>query len=117
MNRLSVPLYAAYGALFAWLAYCAVQSARNGALWACAVFAVGSGVVVIAYFREDQLEAALHREAERADDTRPTDSSPRDAIDAVAAVAMAGACCEVWWATAGAQHEPGCRRSAQRSAA
>ncbi|MEZ7006151.1 hypothetical protein [Streptomyces sp. AD55] len=100
-------LHFGYGALFGWLAWCAVQSARNGAPWACAAFVAGSGLVVVAVIREGDLEDALRREAvrrERADRPRPADAGA-----AVAAVALAGWCCDAWAATAGAEHGPACR--------
>ncbi|MGI5196551.1 hypothetical protein ACQEVY_23365 [Streptomyces sp. CA-288835] len=88
MSRLSRGLYVAYGALLALLAYCAVQSARTGATWACAVFVIGSSLVIVAFIREGELEDALRREAIRAE--RDARLHPRPADDAVAAVAAAG---------------------------
>lgn len=36
------------------------------------------------------------------------DGPPQPAIDGVIAVALAGACCEVWWTSAGAEHDRPC---------
>ncbi|MFI9491275.1 MULTISPECIES: hypothetical protein [Streptomyces] len=100
-------LYVCYGALFGWLAWCAVQSARNGAPWVCAVFVAGSGLVVVAATREGALKDALRREAVRAQRARRL--HPADAGAAEAAVALAGWCCDAWAATAGGEHGPSCR--------
>jgi hypothetical protein len=118
MSRLSQPLYVAYGGLLTWLAYCAVQSARNNAPWACAVFVLGSLLAVVAFVREGDLEDALRREAVRAErDARAGSRPTTDAVDAVATVALAAACCEPWWASAGADHDPTCPNHQHRSAA
>ncbi|WP_435218368.1 hypothetical protein [Streptomyces sp. bgisy034] len=109
MSRLSRPLYVAYGGLLTWLAYCAMQSARNGAWWACAVFVFGSLLAVVAFVREGDLEDALRREAVRAErDARLGAIGTTDADDAAAKVALAAACCESWWTSCGADHDPTC---------
>jgi hypothetical protein len=47
-----------------------------------------------------------HREALRAERAaRPPHQRP-GLEDGVVAVALAGACCERWWTSAGAEHEP-----------
>lgn len=81
-------LYTTYGALLTWLAYCAIQSFRNGAPWHAVAFITSSGLAVIAAIREGELEDALRREAIRAE--RDGRLHPRPADDAVAAVAAAG---------------------------
>jgi hypothetical protein len=40
---------------------------------------------------------------------------PIDLVDGVVAVALAGACCEPWWASAGAEHAPHCRHARDRA--
>ncbi|MFF5980879.1 hypothetical protein ACFY78_18740 [Streptomyces olindensis] len=116
MSRLSRPLYAAYGSLLTWLAYCAVQSARNGAVWATVAFVTASALAVTAAIREGELEDALRREAVRAERDARVGTTTADTIDAAAAVALAGACCEAWWTSLGFQHEPTCPNQ-HRSAA
>jgi DNA-binding IclR family transcriptional regulator len=113
VSRISRPLYATYGALFTWLAYCAVQSARNQAPWTCTAFVVGSGLVIVAAVREGELEDALRRETVRAE--RDARLNAVDASEAVAAVAAAGWCCNAWAASAGGEHEPGCRKASRGS--
>ncbi|MFJ8792188.1 hypothetical protein [Streptomyces sp. NPDC102462] len=103
VSRLSGFLHAAYGALFGWLAWCAAQSARNHAPWACAAFVAGSCFVLVAVIREGDLANARRREALRAH------RDCADASAAVAAVALAGWCCTAWAATAGAEHDATCR--------
>ncbi|MGC5364658.1 hypothetical protein ACPXCE_23815 [Streptomyces sp. DT24] len=112
MRSLHHFLYFCYGVLFGWLVWCAVQSARNGAPWVCAVFVAGSGLVVVAAAREEVLKDALRREAVRTQ--RDSRVHPADAGAAVAAVALAGWCCDAWAATAGAEHGPSCRHHLQR---
>ncbi|MER6528822.1 hypothetical protein [Streptomyces sp. NPDC001508] len=107
VNRLSGLLHTAYGALFGWLAWCAAQSARNHAPWACAAFVAGSCFVLVAVIREGDLADARRREAVRA--RRDARRHPADASAAAAAVALAGWCCTAWAATAGAEHDPTCR--------
>lgn len=118
MSRRSRPLYLAYGALLVWLTYCAVQAARDGSPWSCAAFVLGSGMAIVGAIREGDRDDALHREAvlaQRRANPRPSERA-EDAIDATTAVALAGACCEPWWASAGADHDPTCPNQ-QRSAA
>lgn len=107
MSRLSRGLHVAYGALLVWLAYCAVISARNGAPWACVAFVAGAGLAVTAAIREGDLDNARAEPKSR----------PRNAIDETTAVALAAACCERWWTSAGADHEPACPNYQHRSAA
>lgn len=106
MRRTARALYLAYGAQFCWLAVTAVYAAYQHALWACGAFALGSALTVVAFMREGALEDALLREALRAERAaRPTPAA-EDAIDATTAVALAAACCEPWWTSAGAEHDP-----------
>ncbi|QKZ23415.1 hypothetical protein [Streptomyces chartreusis] len=67
MSRFSRPLHLAYSAILIWLAYCAVQSARNDAIWACALFVVATALGIVAFIREGRLEDALRREVVRAE--------------------------------------------------
>jgi hypothetical protein len=116
MIRLSRALYAAYGALLVWLAYCAVQSARNGAPWHTAVFVVASGVAITAAIREGELDDALRREAVRAERAARPRARLDIAIDDAAAIALAEACCDTWWTSCGFQHDTTCPNQ-HRSAA
>ncbi|MCW5253543.1 hypothetical protein [Streptomyces sp. SHP 1-2] len=106
MRYIHRALYVGYGVLFGWLAWCAVMSARNGALGVCGVFVAGSGLVMAAVLREGMLEDALRREVLR---ERSAGRGVTDASDAVVAVALAGWCCDAWAATAGAEHARSCR--------
>lgn len=93
-------------------AHCGITSARNHAPW----YAVGllgvSLLLLVALAREyiaaDERRAAAIK-AERAARLRQT----RPAIDGVVAVALAGACCETWWTSAGAAHDSTCARKDQ----
>ncbi|GHC91364.1 hypothetical protein [Streptomyces flavofungini] len=109
MARLSRPLYAAYGALCIWLAYCAVQSARHGTAWAAGLFAVSSALAVVAAVRERHLEDALRSQAVRAERAaRVREHTLGDTVEAAVAVARAGECCETWWNTLGTHHDLDC---------
>jgi hypothetical protein len=85
---------------------CAMVSHTNGS-WPYTLFFAGAAVLFAtaiahhAYLR-DELRAT-QVQLERA--TRP----PRQRTsleDGVVAVALAAACCERWWTSAGAEHEP-----------
>jgi hypothetical protein len=108
MIRLSRALYTAYGALLVWLAYCAVQSARNGAPWHTAVFVVASGVAITAAIREGELDDALRREAVRAERAARPDPRERVIADQIALgwSDINSACCLTWWETRGLAHDP-----------
>ncbi len=116
-NRLSGPLCLAHAALCIWLAYCAVQSARNGAPAFCTVFVAGSLLTVVAFFREDRLDDVLRREAVRAERKARPALSNEETADGVVAVALAGECCEAWWASAGVEHGDTCQRRTPKSSA
>lgn len=116
MKHLTTTLCAMYFAASVALLRCAVISQQNGSPGYCALFAgcavlLALGIVHHAYHR-DELRAALVR-LDRA--TRPRDATP--AVDGVVAVALAAACCETWWTSAGADHEPTCPNHQHRSAA
>ncbi len=113
MIRTARLLYATYGVNIAFLAYCAAQSFRNQAPWFACAFIASSGFLVIASIREGELEDALRREAVRAE--RDARLHPRPADDATAAVALAEACCDQWWTSAGQGHEPTCPHQQPRS--
>ncbi|MER5600532.1 hypothetical protein [Streptomyces sp. NPDC002265] len=114
MTRLAHTLCAIYGATALFLAYATVQQALYGALWAVGALSVSSLVPLIALVRE-----IVHSDTMLA--ARAMVDSAHDALDHVArpslprrtpgaeitvADALAAACCEVWWATAGAEHDP-----------
>ncbi|NUS78499.1 MAG: hypothetical protein HOV70_20195 [Streptomyces sp.] len=116
-NRLSGPLCLAHCALCCWLVYCVVQSARNGGWWQSGLFVLGALLCIVAFFREDRLDDVLRREAVRAvREARPAISDDETA-EAVVNVALAGACCETWWTSAGAKHDQECEQQTPRSSA
>lgn len=104
---------AAYGLACIWLAYCAVQSARNNAPWACAMFALLSAICVAAAEREAGLVDALRTAAHRVADAL----HPYDPADGLARVELAEACCELWWTSAGTDHDPTCPNREHRRTA
>ncbi|SDM47104.1 hypothetical protein SAMN04487981_101628 [Streptomyces sp. cf386] len=111
MNRILTPLTAAYCLASLAMLDCAITSQQNGSTLYCAIFAAcavlfGLAVGHHAYHRDELrfTRAQLERNA------RP----PTPATDAVVAVALAAACCERWWTSAGAEHEPAtCTRKDQ----
>ncbi|MGW0495071.1 hypothetical protein ACWD0Z_06410 [Streptomyces sp. NPDC003007] len=84
---------------------CAMVSHTHGS-WPYALFFAGAAVLLAtaighhAYHR-DELRAA-HARLEAA--TRPPDRRA-SLEDGVVRVALAGACCERWWTSAGAEHD------------
>jgi hypothetical protein len=123
MTRHGRALCSIHGALGIWLAYCAVQSGRNGVAWAVILFAAASLVPVISVIRETELadvQRGVAIRAERETHPRLPDAIERhlaDAIDQAAAVALAAACCEIWWTSTGREHEDACPKNDHRSAA
>ncbi|NUR04368.1 MAG: hypothetical protein HOY79_50045 [Streptomyces sp.] len=60
-------------------------------------------VAALAYAAYQSVER-VHKALEEPDSGR----DPYDSADGVAAVALAEACCERWWTSAGADHDPTC---------
>lgn len=122
MTRLAQAMCSAHGAVFAWLGYCAVQSARNGAGWAVLLFTAASAVSVVAAAREngdaDEQRTAATQAELLARPRHPDVLEPHlaDAIDQVAA-ALIAACCDRWWTSTGREHEDTCPKNDHRSAA
>lgn len=105
-RRLLHALAALYALTALALAHFAVTSWQHGAWPHAAVLAAASILLTTATihhsYQRDELRAAR---VELARASRP----PEPAIDGVIAVALAGACCEMWWTSAGAEHEAECR--------
>jgi hypothetical protein len=111
-RRLLHALAALYGLVALVLVHLAVTAWQNGA-WPHAAFLAGASLLLVTAvihhsYQRDELRYA-HQRLERA--SRP----PEPAFDGVIAVALAGACCERWWTSAGTEHETSCER--HRSAA
>jgi hypothetical protein len=114
MSRFARVVCMIYGATALFLAYATVEQALNGEVWAVAALAACSLVPLIGLMREvEHSDAVANARAlvERA--CAAVDSADRPPLprrtpgaDGIVAVAMAAACCEVWWSTAGAQHDP-----------
>lgn len=105
MNRVTPLLCLLYAAASLLLLRCALVSSEHGstgyfaAFIACSVlFSLG---IVHAAWQREQLRAAVAR-LERA--TRPADRRP--AIEDAVALELALACCERWWTSCGAEHDP-----------
>ncbi|MEV8031411.1 hypothetical protein [Streptomyces sp. NPDC086182] len=113
MTRLARVVCSIYGATSLFLAYATVQQAMYGELWAVAALSVCSVVPLIGLVRETEHADAMARVqvfggAAAALDCPDRPPLPRRTPGAEVAVAeaMAAACCETWWATAGAEHDP-----------
>lgn len=117
MTRHGRALCSIHGALGIWLAYCAVQSGRNGVAWAVILFAAASLVPVISVIRETELAEEQRLVALMAEGEARTDATPYDTAKGVARVALAGACCERWWTSLEAEHDDTCPTNDHRSAA
>ena len=106
-HRLTHALAVLYALTALGLARCAVVSWQNGS-WPFALFFAGASVLLMTAtihhsWQRDELRYA-HALLEHA--SRP----PEPAVEGVIAVALAAACCERWWTSAGAEHEVGCRQ-------
>jgi len=105
MRRLVTPLATAYCIAALALLCQAVYAHRRGdtgaiiTLGTCAIL-FGLAVSHHAYHRDELRFARAQLDA----NARPTDHTP--AIDGVVKVALAAACCERWWTSAGAEHDP-----------
>ncbi|MGW5736979.1 MULTISPECIES: hypothetical protein [Streptomyces] len=121
MTRRARAMCSAHGAVFAWLGYCAVQSARNGALWAAVLFTAASAVSVVAAAREDGGAGEQRAAATQAEHlARPPlpdaiEQQPGGAVDLVAAALTEE--CERWWTSTGNEHDDTCPNNDHRSAA
>lgn len=96
MSRFARVLCSLHGAAFLWLAYCAVQSYRHGAVWAACLFTAASLLYLIAVLRE----------AERAEERRAVAGTAGD---------LNSACCERWWTSLATDHDPTCPNQTRRS--
>lgn len=106
MTRLTHALACLYALVACGLVRCAMVSHQHGSV-PYTLFFVGAAVllstaIVHHAYHRDELRFALAR-LEAA--SRPP-GPPRPAIDGVVAVALAAACCETWWASAGDEHDP-----------
>jgi len=104
MTRLARVVCMIYGAASLFLAYATVQQALHGALWAVAALSACSVVPLIGLVRETEHADAMAKARVFGD--RPPLPRRIPGAEGVIAVAMAAACCEVWWSTAGAEHDP-----------
>lgn len=113
MNRLTHLLAGAYAAACLVLLGQAVYANRRGDTAAeitlsCCAILFGCAIAHHTW-HADELRAAQVRLELR---SRPPDQRP--AVDGVVAVALAAACCERWWTSAGTDHDPeNCTRKDQ----
>jgi hypothetical protein len=97
-----------------FLAYATIQQALYGAAWAVPALAACSLVPMVALVREvanadtvTSARALVEDAISTVDRARPSELPRRTpGAELTVAAALASACCEVWWATAGAQHDP-----------
>jgi hypothetical protein len=107
MTRFARVVCMIYGAAALFLAYATVEQALYGEVWAVAALAVCSLVPLIGLVREVANSDAVANARDLVDSVaRPPLPRRTPGAEGVVAVAMAAACCEVWWSTAGAEHDP-----------
>jgi hypothetical protein len=109
MTRFARVVCSIYGAAALFLAYATVQQALYGdELWAVAALAACSLVPLIALVRETERADAtvIARDLFGTNAARPPLPRRTPGAEITVAEAMAAACCETWWATAGAEHDP-----------
>jgi hypothetical protein len=103
MSRLSHALWYLYLLAVLFLARCSINSVRSGDLWYAAGLTAAAALVGIALIRECLAEDERHV----ADRTgRPALPRRIPGAELTVAAALAAACCETWWASAGADHDP-----------
>jgi hypothetical protein len=96
-----------YGAAALFLAYATVEQALYGEVWAVAALAACSLVPLIGLVRETEHADAMAKvQIFGGGADRPPLPRRTPGAEGVVAVALAAACCEVWWATAGTEHDP-----------
>ena len=106
-RRLTHALAVLYAVVALGLAYCSVVSWHNGSLPYTAFFAGASILCVTAVAHHSyQRDEIRHAHAEIDALKRASRAASADLSDGVVKVALAAACCERWWTSAGAEHEP-----------
>jgi hypothetical protein len=109
MTRSSFALITAHAGATAWLAYLAAESLNHGQHHTAFLLAVAGLLAYVAAVRE-----CFHGGTAR--QLFAAGGAAADAVDAVVAVAVAGGCCEAWWASCGEDHTPDCRTQGARHA-
>lgn len=105
-RRLTHALAVLYGLLAVALLRCAAVSHANGSWPHTLLYLAAAVCLAVAILHHSVLRDELryaHAQLDRA--TRPPDQRP-GLEDGVVAVALAAACCERWWTSAGAAHDP-----------
>ncbi|MGV2914466.1 hypothetical protein [Streptomyces alfalfae] len=101
-----------YLAAAALTAQCAAVTARTGAGWHAIGLFVTSLLLVVAYAREHATARDRRAAAVKAERIARL-STPRSRAEDQAAIALAAACCERWWTSAGIEHDAACTRKGQ----
>lgn len=94
-----------YAATALVLIRCAADSWRDGHPLV-AVFLMGAAVLMATAIVHHSYQHDELRDAQRQLEAAARPDEPEPAFEGVLAVALAGACCERWWTSAGAEHEP-----------
>lgn len=120
MSAYARAMTAMYTAAALVLAWSAVQEALHGLPWVAISCTAGAVMAVTAAIRETDIDHQLRAavvQVERAVRPPAFEKQLVEAIDQVAAVTLAAACCDRWWTSAGALHDQTCRNTQQSDAA
>lgn len=116
MTRLARARCACYGCAHLALAYVATMQAVYGDWWAACAFGAASLAPVVSAWMEGEHSVNQHHAAltiyRLATDL---DTAERHILHLTEPVIEE--CCELWWASAGAEHEPECEQQNGRRAA
>lgn len=117
MTRFARAICSVHAALFVLLAYCTVRQFQYGEAWAGWMFAAAAFVPLVSLAREAEHADEQQAKAIRAEtEARRLAWADEDAA-ALARAELSAACCDIWWTSAGADHEDTCPRRDHRSAA
>jgi hypothetical protein len=103
MSRLAHALWYLYLLAIVFLFRCSIDSVRSGDLWHAAGLTAAAALVGIALIRECLADDERHAAGRTG---RPPLPRRTPGAELTVAAALAAACCETWWASAGADHDP-----------
>lgn len=113
MNPTARLLWWHYLAAAAFIGYCAATTSNSGSTWHAIGLFISSLLLLVALARES-VAAHQRRAAARAEAVRVERAVRMRALLGRDDADMDGGCCERWWTSAGAEHDPRhCARKGQ----
>lgn len=115
MTRLACVLCGLYLAVFVWLAWWTGTTASRAPLWFTTGNAAAAIVLVIAVIQQlDNADLRYENTELRERETRRA-AHADEAAEHQANAELLDACCERWWTSLGADHDPTCPHHTPRS--